>query len=152
MPHYLIQNDNYSCAPIAFINLLKWGGFKLTRKWKLCLQILLDTDPSGTADIKIQALMQFMSNMFHVYHIPKINLTVVKDVLLANACIFLTCYNFREDVAGHCCLITKFVENKFHVINGFDSKKLIKISPTKLNRHYLHSHLEYPDAYIVFKK
>lgn len=120
------QHDKYSCAPIAFINALRWMGFKnvddgsqesLQTYWKI-----FDTRTNGTDIKSIISRMNHLDVAESSHTRP--SLKKLDSELKKGKAAIITYWgvNIRGNEYGHAMLCTGKIRGHYKVINCSNSK------------------------------
>lgn len=60
---YIGQRDQYSCGPLAILNILKWAGYDITSKYLPNLRRYCKTDENGTDTKNISKVLERYSKL-----------------------------------------------------------------------------------------
>lgn len=119
MIRYLGQKDQYKCAPIVIINLLKWAGEHATIKDLDQFCELMNTEPGeGTSDSITNSVLQLIPGIkVNQYKYIKDTKTI-KNALNRNKAVIVSYYYPSFD-GGHIFLCIGHKNNKYKVVNYY---------------------------------
>ena len=120
---WIAQKNEFSCGPIAILNILKWIGFQVNYKkdynfWKKKCKC----DYSGTHQSNFQYCL---NNLKNITNIPKHRPTIssIEDALNTSQIVIMKStfmVDSKKDL-GHFFIISEMTDDKFFCINDFKS-------------------------------
>ncbi len=113
---YIIQMDQFSCGPIAFINAKKWQGFKVSYNsdYRKIRKLCHCEPPNGTPE-KYQ---KKIAKKFGFRRLFKPTVRKIDKLLLAGYAIQMRSLYYKdEEFHGHLYVITRRTERSFYCIN-----------------------------------
>lgn len=131
---YCLQPDNYTCGPVAIINLLKWLGVRATLKGDLApmKELTWCTSEEGSEDTFIERLAKLYSSAhgctFQKRKNPSIK-TVRNHLRKGGSIIWL--YDVRGEFVAHYTFIYGWNESYYKIANGLRSKQVTHDFPNK---------------------
>ena len=153
-PRYISQKDNYSCGPVAFINLMKWSGENVTYKDINFYKEFLMCDKSGTFRGVFSVAIESLYNL-NVKHVSNPRSKDIDGCLDKGGSVVLVYSFYDEDEedceAGHFMFVTKKCKKTYLCHNS--GKKYSKTNyrwPRRSLLRYLMNNSS--DAWLVTKK
>ena len=110
---WIKQRDEYSCGPVAIINILKWLGVNATYKWLPAVQNLCRCDIDGTSTADIESALKRLCIKYKKRMSP--SLKKIDDHLNRNG-IALVEYYYAQD-EGHFALCIKKTKKQYTLVN-----------------------------------
>lgn len=118
MPRYIKQKDDFSCGPIALLNVRLWAGQSVSYKqnYKEC-RVICKCSEEGTQRSHFQrALNHFAPNSYDVYTNSYLNIRDLANHIKADGIAVLMHY-FPNAWYSHFCLVTGRQGDDWVVIN-----------------------------------
>ena len=125
MPRYIKQKDDFSCGPVALLNVRLWAGQQITYKqnYEEC-KIMCKCSEEGTQRSHFQrALNYFALNSYNVYSNSHLNIQDLTNHINADGAAVLLHY-FPGAWYSHFCLVIGKKDDDWIVIN--DDKKQLR--------------------------
>jgi len=125
MPNYVKQHDNYSCGPVAIINLCKWAGKNVSYKndFAKITKMCKCKSPNGTFPENFnKCLRKCLKKCTKIQEVIKPSMKQINKHLLCNQALVLR-YEVKP-LHNHFILIVPSNGKTFTCIN--DGDKIIK--------------------------
>jgi hypothetical protein len=115
---YFKQRTTHSCAPIAFMNTLKWAGKEFSYKKNFrFFKLAVSCGKDGSDYKNIFGLLGIMNLMgFNIYGLRHPNMSDIEKELDKNRLIWINSYVWQAD-SVHSFLITKHTNKYLQTIN-----------------------------------
>jgi hypothetical protein len=137
MPRYCKQRDNYSCAPIAILNALKWTGKNKTLKDLSKLKKELQTTKQdGTYFVPEQKVVQ---KYFKSTYFRDLDFKTFKKYLLQNKAIIFryTFFSKTGEHFAHSNFVSGIKDDKYIVAHNFFADKSTSLLTKKQMQFWL---------------
>jgi len=132
MPRYVKQRDEYSCAPVALLNLCKWAGVSCAYdseryRW---IKTRCNCKPfHGSPDPFIYATLLALAREYNWAVRFRKDVTVAQiKVELEKGNAVLCCFEY-DDGDDHIALITSYGTRGFLAVNWWIRKRTVKLVP-----------------------
>lgn len=139
MTRYLGQRDNYKCAPIMIINLIKWSGRHATSQDldQLCEMMNTSYESGGTEDIATDAALRILPGI--KVNKPRYIKSVhpIRRALKRGKAVIISHYYLGKEriLGGHIFLCIDTENTDFVVVNAdeYQNKTVTNISSKQMS-------------------